>query len=284
MAETTSSLRKVQYEKEILNKRTKMTRTRKDALNKIARGMYDEGATLAVEALRLALEMYEKGSIEVVPCYLALADAHIGASKLKKAEEFLSLTNWNIVKSGEALHEPRGRMHLIYGKLYTLREKYDDALHQVANAVYHLSMEYGPEHLETSFGYFHIGTVFLAQGRKDPALAMFDKVVDIWYKFLSSIEVIDHQKETQEIENIQTYLAVEIFKRILTTRIRVLGAEHIATGEARYTLSLLFLYLGEKQSAQKEVASALSIYRAQLGDGHPSTLDVESMHTQLSHE
>lgn len=277
---STDTERQIQKSLQAEQKIERLNKTREAALGKIARAEYAEGIELSVETLHQALELYEKNSIELVPCYLALADAHLGALKLKQTEEFLSLANWNIVKDGTAQDEYRGRLHLVYGKLYIVQQKPDEALHQLANAIYHLSTAFGPEHVESSLGYFHLGTAFQAANRMDHGLAMFDKVVDIWYKFLSGIRVMEEQSQ-ERVDQIQSYLAVEVFKRIIDARVRVLGPEHIATGEARYTLGLLYLYLGCHEDAEKQVNIALTIYREQLGDGHPSTIDVESVSVQF---
>jgi hypothetical protein len=67
---------------------------------------------------------------------------------------------------------------------------------------------------------------------------------------------------------------MDMLSRILQTRIKLLGDNHIATGEVKYTVGLLLLFLGDKQSANQYVNEASIIYKEKLGDGHPSTIDV----------
>src|SRR5690606_37496324 len=47
---------------------------------------------------------------------------------------------------------------------------------------------YSPESVFTCGGYFFLAEVFLAENQADLALAMMDKVVDIWYKYLASLK------------------------------------------------------------------------------------------------
>ena len=45
---------------------------------------------------------------------------------------------------------------------------------------YYSSLMVGPEHIDTSGGYFQLGNVFYSMNKIENALAMYDKVVDIW--------------------------------------------------------------------------------------------------------
>jgi len=58
----------------------------------------------------------------------------------------------------------------------------DDALRQLADDVYYSSLMVGRKHIDTSGGYFQLGNVFYSMNKVENALAMYDKVVDIWYK------------------------------------------------------------------------------------------------------
>ena len=51
--------------------------------------------------------------------------------------------------------------------------------------VYFNSLQFGPEHESTSGGYYQMGNVFLALNQHDNALAMYEKVVEIWYTTLN---------------------------------------------------------------------------------------------------
>ena len=61
----------------------------------------------------------------------------------------------------------------------------------------------------------------------ESALAFYDKVVDIWYKFLASA-----RSDTSLVKNIneaQLSEGMDMLTRVLNTRVNLLGDTHIAT-------------------------------------------------------
>jgi len=63
----------------------------------------------------------------------------------------------------------------------------DEALRQLADDVYYSSLMVGRKHIDTSGGYFQLGNVFYSMNKVENALAMYDKVVDIWYKCVTQL-------------------------------------------------------------------------------------------------
>ena len=61
-------------------------------------GKYDLAVPGALQSLKFAIEIYGSESVELVSSHLLLAEANLGLRRLKVAEEFLSLANWNLVK------------------------------------------------------------------------------------------------------------------------------------------------------------------------------------------
>jgi len=57
----------------------------------------------------------------------------------------------------------------------TWQGRHEEALRQLADDVYYSSLMVGPEHIDTSGGYFQLGNVFYAMNRIEAALAMYDK-------------------------------------------------------------------------------------------------------------
>ena len=53
-------------------------------------------------------------------------------------------------------------------------------MQELAKDIYCSSLEVGPEHVDTSAGYYHMASIFYTQHRIENALAFYDKVVDIW--------------------------------------------------------------------------------------------------------
>jgi hypothetical protein len=149
--------------------------------------------------------------------------------------------------------------------------------------------------------------VFLAQGNVECALAFFDKVVDIWYKYLSELhqgdQSVGSNGEGDDIsindgmvkkanlgasqpnavtqdqltdENLSE--GRQQLEMIFEHRKRLLGNGHIATGEVQYTLGLFeFFLLFNETAAESLIVAALRSYEMQLGPAHPSTRHVSSM-------
>ena len=69
------------------------------------------------------------------------------------------------------------------------------------------------------------------------SLAFFDKVVEIWYKFLANVRnKADDQME--DLSETQLMEATEQLKQILEMRKKFLGVDHIATGEVGVWLGM----------------------------------------------
>lgn len=245
-------------------------------------------------AIKHATDLFGKSSLRLVPFYLVLVDIALKDRQLKQAEEMLSLVNWLLVKD----QNPTGqvpmqeipeelknlyvvRMNKLYSVLLTEYEAFPEALQRAAHGAYHCSLLFGPEHLYTSELYFCLGQVFRRmQQHGDSALGMFDKVVDIWYRFLTNPPeataawMLEHQR-------LRIHEATAMLQLITSVRTEALGAHHVATGEATYTLGLLFLYIGDHAQAKTFVHQALDVYAENLGPEHLSTVDVKNVLQQL---
>jgi hypothetical protein len=208
--------------------------------------------------------------------------------------------------SPDCSNELKSQLYRNFGKLYASQGRFNDALKQLALDVYYSSLESGPEHIDTAGGYFYLADVFLTQGIIENALALYDKVVDVWsvsvhtdlsnaslcveilfsffvlldftalrYKFLANLR---HRPD----ESISDYLseshigeAVEMLRSILETRKKHLGANHIATGEAAYALGILKHVTGFDLDARNHYTQALTIYTNQLGAENESTIAIQ---------
>jgi tetratricopeptide (TPR) repeat protein len=182
---------------------------------------------------------------------------------------------------------------MLLGRVNTVRGNFDVAKSEYASSVYYAACCYGAEAIPTSIGYFRLGDVFLGRGNVECALAFFDKVVDIWYKYLSALHASATNPEGQRSQgksaNIE-HLSEESLadghgqlEQVLDTRRRLLGIVHIATGEAQFTLGLFELYLmGNITAASAYISSAQRSYESQLGSDHPSAVHVTSCLDMLS--
>lgn len=136
----------------------------------------------ALFALQLLTEVHGEGRLELVSAHLLLSEANLGAKRFHQAEQYLTLANWVLVKNPQASDALRSTLRRNFGKLYAAQGRYEEALHHLADDIYHSSLQFGPEHVHTSGGYFEMGACFFALQQVEPALAFFDKTADVWYK------------------------------------------------------------------------------------------------------
>jgi hypothetical protein len=120
-----------------------------------------------------------------------------------------------------------------------------------------------------------MATVFENLDRMESALALFDKVVDVWYKYLvGAMQAGPDMAEAVQLGEAQVAEAVKMLTKIQGTREDILGTHHIATGESSYTLGLLYNFLDERKQAKQHMTRALAVYEQSLGKDHHSTKDV----------
>lgn len=252
-------------------------------------GQYELAIPGALQSLRFSMEVYGSGRIELVPAYLLLAESNLGLKRYKVAEEFLLYANWSVLKNPECSNELKSQLYRNFGKLYASQGRFNDALKQLALDVYYSSLESGPEHIDTAGGYFYMADVFFSSppsANADPmsagsnqnienALALYDKVVDIWYKFLINLRHRPDESISDYLSEAHIGEAVEMLRSILETRKQHLGANHIATGEAAYALGILKHVTGFDLDARNHYAQAINIYANQLGADNESTIAIQ---------
>merc|ERR1712070_1200686 len=241
------------------------------AAARVVKGQFEFAIPAAQYALRFGTSIYGEGSVELVPSYLLIAEANLGLARYRQAEEQLTLANWALLKTPHCSNALRSQLRRNFGRLYASQSKFDEALRQLADDVYYSSLMAGPEHIDTSGGYFQLGNVFYSMNRIENALAMYDKVVDVWYKCLAALL----GKETRApLSEAKGSAGVEMLTLIIKRREECAGESYIATGEAHYILGLLHQYMDELKLAQRHIRTALNIYENQLGLEHHSTMDV----------
>lgn len=64
------------------------------------------------------------------------------------------------------------QLHRNFGKLHTAQNKLDEALDDLSKDIYCSSLEVGPEHIDTSAGYFLIANIFYAQRKVTQCASM----------------------------------------------------------------------------------------------------------------
>jgi tetratricopeptide (TPR) repeat protein len=249
----------------------------------------------AVQALKFCKELDGDKSLSVVEPNLHLGQAFLGLKEFNKALENLSLARWIVLNNPNCSERTRSRLHMLVGRVFAAQGNFDSAKEEFASSVYCSSNHNGPESIATSMGYFRLGDVFLAQASIDSALAFFDKVVDIWFKYLSAM----HQSKAPEYalrplkDDVKTLSPTITFEelseefiadgqhqlvQILDHRRRILGGRHIAVGEVEYTLALFYFFLlHDLRKAEEYIINALEVYYQQFGEQNPSSVQVREM-------
>ena len=261
-----------------------------ESANHLSTEKFQLAVPAASQALKFSLELEGDMSILVVEPYLQLGQASLGLKRYSQTQEYLSLAKWIVMNTEECSDLTRSRLHQLLGQLQSAQGQFDTAKVDFSKCVYFSSRFYGAESIQTSSGYFRLGDCFQAQGNVECALALFDKVIDVWYKFLSNIHLMSTQEGTNngaEVSAIVNSLSEEHvtdgshqIARVLETRGRLLGGEHIATGEAAYTLGLFqFFLLGNPTEAETHMLTAQQAYEVQLGAQHTSTRHVANVLT-----
>ena len=243
------------------------------------------------QALKYSKDVDGENAVSVVDPYLHLAEAFLGLNQISQAEEYLSFARWIVLNSAGVLDRTASKLYQLLGRINFARASYESAKRDFAQSVFFSSRASGAEAIPTSLAYFCLGEVFLTQGSIEHALAFFDKVVDIWYKYLSGLHTQREQEKNMSILNnvgtrndaaplLEEYIAEgrTQLEKVLDCRRRLLGPGHIATGEAEYTLGLLeYFLINNENTAEGLVLAAQRCYESQLGNAHPSTMHVNSV-------
>lgn len=260
----------------LMSKRALVDLTQRIAQRFLIQGEFELGIPGAMQCLTFSKEIFGSDSVDLVPAYLLLAQCHLGMRNFRPVQEFLGLANWSVLKTPECPNDTKAQLERTFGKLCAAEGKYTEAAEHLAKDVYWTSLAFGPENVRTSVGYFNLACVFDAQHRVEAALALYDKVVDIWYKYLSAVRVAG--EEADKLSETQCEEALQMILKILDVRKQFLGENHIATGEAFFTLGLLRLLMErEIEVAKQSIVSAHSLYVSHLGPDHPSTIDVKEL-------
>ena len=195
--------------------------------------------------------------------------ANSASVTLKQPLQALPLSKTTLTNNTPSLPDNSDYWHM--------QGKHDEALRQLANDVYFSSLQVGPEHIETAGGYYYIATVFYLQRRIDCALAMCDKVVDIWLKHVSGlidVTKVDASEELEPLGESQLMDGLQTLTKIVALREESMGPDHITTGEALYTVSLVYIYAKDNQRALQLMEKAYNIYYWELGPDSTRTQEL----------
>jgi len=242
----------------------------------LVQGKYELAVPGALQSLKFAIEVHGSEATELVPSYLLLAEANLGLRRLKIAEEFLSLANWNILKHPTAGSSLMSSLQRNFGRLYAAQQRYNEALQAFATDIYHSSLEFGPENIRSAPSYFHMGRVFQSHQKSDRAASFYAKVVEVYQKFLEAWMNEGGGEPTADITAVEVEEAIEVVKHITDYREKrgeddLTDANRMETAEGRYTLGLLQAYTGDLATAGENFSIALEVFLSTVGVGHEKT-------------
>lgn len=281
----------------ILSKRSLVEYCLSESSSLLSLQKYQLAFPAAIQALKFSKEIDGENALSLVEPYLHLSQAALGMRQLSKAEEYLALARWIVLNHADCSDKIKSRLYTLKGRVDTAEGNFEAAKEDYSQAIYFGSRCYGAESIVTSLGFFRLGDVFLAQGNMECALAFFDKVVDIWYKYLCELQqgnvtetgglrtgksaIFSEKMNPITAEQLTEENLVEgrnQLEAIFEHRKRLLGNGHIATGEIQYTIGLFeFLLLSNETMAETFVIAALQSYEIQLGAAHSSTKHVANM-------
>lgn len=242
----------------------------------LVQGKYELAVPGALQSLKFAIEVHGSEATELVPSYLLLAEANLGLRRLKIAEEFLSLANWNILKHPQAGSSLMSSLQRNFGRLYAAQQRYNEALQAFATDIYYSSLEFGPENIRSAPSYFHMGRVFQSHQKSERAGSFYAKVVDIYQKFLDTWMSESGGEPSSDITPVEIEEAIEIVKHVTDYREKrneddASDATRTETAEGRYTLGLLQAYTGDLGTAGENLNLALEVFLSTVGVGHDKT-------------
>lgn len=243
----------------------------------LVQGKYELAVPGALQSLKFAIELYGNEAAELVPSYLLLAEANLGLRRLKIAEEFLSLANWNLLKHDEEGKHLMSNLQRNFGRLYGAQQRYNEALQAFATDIYYSSLEFGPEHMRSAPSYFHMGRVFQSHQKSERTQAFYERVLHIYSNALEEwFEDGDLSGQQMYINAVEVEEAIEILKHITEYRQKREDSSSpdakVPIAQGQYTLGVLFLYNNDYQVARELLTTAEEVFSSSLGVEHPTTI------------
>ncbi|GFR40421.1 hypothetical protein Agub_g995 [Astrephomene gubernaculifera] len=246
-----------------------------EAARLMAAGEYELALPVALDAVQQGQALFKPApALQLFPLYLLAAQANLGLRRAKQCEDFLALASWLAMKEpGLTTSIMKSQLSRLYGQLYAFQSKHAEALHAFAEDVYYCSLEYGPEDVRTSLGYYNMGKVFQSAGDPDKAASCNDQVVAIWATALNAVVLglVDSGSGRPApvqlpVGRLQLMEVVDMLADIARTRAGALGAGHVTVGEAHLVTALALIQLEERGRAAEELEAAAATFGAEDGE------------------
>mmetsp|Transcript_9412 Transcript_9412/g.30930 ORF Transcript_9412/g.30930 Transcript_9412/m.30930 type:complete len:368 (-) Transcript_9412:45-1148(-) len=231
-----------------------------EAARLMASGEYELALPVALDAVKQGQALFRPSpALQLFPLYLLAAQANLGLKRTKQCEDFLGLASWLSLKEpASTTNVMRSQLSRLFGQLYALQGKLEEALHAFAEDVYYCALEYGPEDVRTSLGYYNLSKVFQSQGALGKAMACNDHVVGMWGHALRALVLGDGDGEVQSIPLGRSQLleVVDMLQDICQLRATALGVTDPSVGDAHFTSALALVHVGEVARADEQLALA----------------------------
>lgn len=249
------------------------------AEKKLAEGKHAEALPAGQTCLRFSIDVYGPGTIQLVPAYLLLAEAHMGLGNVPSTSELLSQAEWVVSKNPDCSHELHHLLHRTLGYLHTAKNNLDAALFSFANDIYHASEEYGLDSTVCSNSYFLMASVFAKKGKMPIVRSLYSEVAQTWHSHLTKlVQPFVENPDTSLQPTFDKAKLVEVDEMLQT----VLDFEqsHSRKDQAQvalvsHSLSLLWFVGGDSVKAQGFGRAALR--SSQMIPNHELTRPIQSL-------
>eukprot|EP00899_Mesostigma_viride_P028298 jgi/Mesvir1/8653/Mv02597-RA.1 len=240
-----------------------------EAARLMAGGEYEIALPVAMDAVKQGQQLFAPNpGLQIFPLYLLAAQANLGLNRVKQCEDFLGLASWLALRDPEHVSSVmRSQLARLYGQMYALEGKSDQALRSFAEDVYHSSLEYGPEDVRSSMGYYNLSKIFMNQGEKERGHAFSLQVIKIWRAALGCLLLGEpppsHDPGLRSIPlgRAQLLEVVDMFQDICITRADAYGDRSAEVAEAYFVLALALALLGEVEKCVDASGICAGIYR-----------------------
>ncbi|MEW5301928.1 MAG: hypothetical protein WDW36_004752 [Sanguina aurantia] len=234
-----------------------------EAARLMAAGEYELALPVALDAVQQGQALFKPSpALQLFPLYLLAAQANLGLRRAKQCEDFLGLASWLAMKEpGLTSGVMKSQLSRLYGQVYAFQGKSMEALAAFSEDVYYCSLEYGPEDVRTSLGYYNMGKVFGAKLEQDKASSCDDQVVRIWSNALCMVVLglgpdrLPMSEPSQlPVGRLQLMEVVDMLLDIGRSREALLGPRHPAVSDAHLVTALALIQLEERERAEEELS------------------------------
>ncbi|KAK2958785.1 putative MYND finger family protein [Blattamonas nauphoetae] len=260
--------------------------SKREAMIHLVSNQFEQAMAAALQAQRNSIQLFGSDRVELVPAYLLLAEASMGLESYEQAESYLAKARYNVLEHPDCQNSLRSRLHRAWGRLMLVTGRIDEAREELAEDVYYSSLDHGPEHIDTTAGYFHLANSFRLTNQDIIAATIYDKVINIWHAFLAeSLRRIleksqqramrkgektkdgnhpEHKEESDEfdelLEDTQVTEVIGTITRIYQFRQATTGDNSVETTRALHCLGLLNIYAGNGEDAATQLSVTMENY------------------------